>query len=66
MQGLYREHPIGTFIPPALLIRAGVPGAQASFIVGFAAQMICLWLLVALAATRCRWRGRARFSGRCS
>jgi hypothetical protein len=52
MQGLYREHPIGTFIPPALLIRAGVPGAQASFIIGFAAQMICLWVLVALAATR--------------
>ena len=52
MQGLYREHPIGTFIPPALLIRAGVPGAQAAFIVCFAAQMICLWLLVALAATR--------------
>jgi hypothetical protein len=52
MQGLYREHPIGTFVPPALLIRAGVPAAQASFIVCLAAQIMCLWLLTALAASR--------------
>lgn len=52
MQGLYREHPIGTFIPPALLIRAGIPGAQASFIICFAAQIACLWLLTGLAASR--------------
>ena len=52
MQGLYREHPIGTFLLPVLLTRAGVPGAQASFIVGLAAQMACLWLLATLATTR--------------
>jgi hypothetical protein len=49
MQGLYREHPIGTFVPPALLIRAGVPAAQASFVVTLGAQMACLLLFVALA-----------------
>ena len=52
MQGLYREHPIGTFLLPVLLTRAGVPAAQASFILGLAAQMACLWLLATLAATR--------------
>jgi hypothetical protein len=50
MQGLYREHPIGTFIPPALLTRAGVPAAEASFVVTLAAQIVCLLLFVALAA----------------
>lgn len=50
MQGLYREHPIGTFVPPALLARAGVPADEASFVVTLAAQSACLLLFVALAA----------------
>ena len=50
MQGLYREHPIGTFIAPVLLIRAGFPAAQAAFVTTLAAQVVSLMLLVALAA----------------
>jgi 4-amino-4-deoxy-L-arabinose transferase-like glycosyltransferase len=49
MQGLYREHPIGTFVPPALLARAGFPALQAAFVVTLAAQVACLLLFVALA-----------------
>ncbi len=50
MEGLYREHPIGTFLLPVLLIRAGVPASEASFVVTLAAQVACLMLLVALAS----------------
>lgn len=48
--GLFREHPAGTFILPALLTRAGYPAAQASFVVSLAAQVVSLLLLAALAA----------------
>jgi len=50
MQGLFREHPIGTFILPALLGRAGYPPGQASFVITLAAQVASLLMLVALAS----------------
>jgi hypothetical protein len=50
MQGLFREHPIGTFILPALLGRAGYPPVQASFVITLAAQVASLLMLVALAS----------------
>jgi hypothetical protein len=49
MQGLFREHPIGTFLLPALLARAGYPAAQASFVITLAAQIASLLMLVTLA-----------------
>lgn len=49
MQGLFREHPIGTFLLPALLARAGYPAVQASFVITLAAQIASLLLLVTLA-----------------
>jgi hypothetical protein len=49
LQGLFKEHPIGTFVVPALLARAGYPAAQSSFVVTLAAQIGCLLLLVSLA-----------------
>ncbi len=32
-EGLFREHPVGILLPTVLLIRAGVPAAQAAYIV---------------------------------
>jgi 4-amino-4-deoxy-L-arabinose transferase-like glycosyltransferase len=49
-QGLFREHPAGTFIPPALLARAGYPVAQSLFVVSLACQVLSLLLLAALAS----------------
>ena len=49
-QGLFREHPPGTFIPPALLARAGYPAAQSLFVVTLACQIVSLLLLAALAS----------------
>lgn len=49
MQGLFREHPIGTFVLPAMLARLGYPAAQASFVITLAAQIASLLMLVALA-----------------
>ena len=48
-QGLFREHPVGILIPSVLLIRAGVPGAQAAYIVNmlYQAAVIALIPLVA-------------------
>jgi 4-amino-4-deoxy-L-arabinose transferase-like glycosyltransferase len=50
MQGLFREHPAGTFLAPALMTRAGYPAAQAPFVVSLACQVGSLLLLAALAA----------------
>ncbi len=50
MQGLFREHPIGTFVFPALLGRVGYPPGQASFVITLAAQIASLLMLVALAS----------------
>jgi hypothetical protein len=50
-QGLFREHPAGTFVPPALLARAGYPSEQSLFVVTLAAQMVAMLTLTALAAS---------------
>ncbi len=50
-QGLFREHPAGTFIPPALLARAGYPSEQSLFVVTLAAQIVAMLTLTALAAS---------------
>jgi hypothetical protein len=55
-QGLFREHPIGIFVLPALLAKAGVPAAQAPYVIYFAIQAACCLMLVALAG---RAPGRA-------
>jgi 4-amino-4-deoxy-L-arabinose transferase-like glycosyltransferase len=49
-QGLFREHPAGTFVLPALLTRAGYPAPQSLFVVTLAAQIASLLLFAALAA----------------
>ena len=48
-QGLFREHPVGILLPSVLLIRAGVPGDQAAYIVNmlYQAAVIALIPLVA-------------------
>ena len=43
--GLYRDHPIGGFVVPALLGRLGVPGEQAAYIVGVGAGVLALVLI---------------------
>jgi hypothetical protein len=49
MTGLFREHPAGALIIPAALVRLGVPGAQAAYVVGIGAGLAALlmigWLL---------------------
>ena len=50
MHGLFREHPIGTFVLPALLGRFGYPPVQASFVITLAAQIVSVLLLVNLAS----------------
>ncbi len=50
MQGLFREHPAGTFLVPAVLARAGYPVQQALFVVSLASQIGCLLVMAALAA----------------
>ncbi len=48
-EGLFREHPVGILLPSAVLIRAGVPAAQAAYIVNmlYQAAVIALIPLVA-------------------
>jgi hypothetical protein len=43
--GLYRDHPIGGFVVPALLGRLGIPGEQAAYIVGVAAGWLAIVLI---------------------
>lgn len=50
LQGLFREHPAGTFVPPALLARTGYPVPQSLFVVTLACQIAALLILAALAA----------------
>jgi hypothetical protein len=50
LQGLFRDHPAGTFVPPALLARAGYPVAQSLFVVTLACQIAVLLLMSALAS----------------
>lgn len=49
-QGLFREHPVGILIPPALLIRAGFPPEQASYVVNMLYQAMVIVLLPAVAS----------------
>lgn len=48
--GPFREHPIGIFVLPALLARAGYPAAQAAFAVGAVFSVVSLWLIGRVAA----------------
>ena len=50
LQGLFRDHPAGTFVPPALLAKAGYPVAQSLFVVTLACQIVALLLMSALAS----------------
>jgi hypothetical protein len=49
-QGRFLEHPAGTFVPPALLARAGYPVAQSLFVVTLVCQIVSVLVLVALAS----------------
>jgi hypothetical protein len=49
-QGLFREHPVGILVPPALLIRAGFPPEQAAYVVNMVYQVAALVLIPAVAA----------------
>jgi hypothetical protein len=49
-EGPFREHPAGAFVGPAVLTRLGIPGAEASFVVNLATQVITLLVIAALAA----------------
>ena len=49
-QGRFLEHPAGTFVPPALLARAGYPVAQSLFVVTLTCQVVSVLALVALAS----------------
>jgi len=49
-QGLFREHPAGTFIPPALLTRAGYPPAQSLFVITLGAQIVAMLAMTGLAS----------------
>ena len=50
LQGLFRDHPAGTFVPPALLAKAGYPVAQSLFVITLACQIVALLLMSALAS----------------
>jgi 4-amino-4-deoxy-L-arabinose transferase-like glycosyltransferase len=45
---LYREHPIGIFLPPVILGTLGIPAAQAAYIAGVAASLAALMLIAHL------------------
>ena len=47
--GLWQEHPIGIYLAPIALAKAGYPEAQAAYAVGIAAGLACLLLLARLA-----------------
>ena len=48
-KGLYREHPAGIFLLPALLARLGYPAQQAAYAVNAVYQLLTLLLMAALA-----------------
>jgi hypothetical protein len=50
LQGLFRDHPAGTFVAPALLAKVGYPVAQSLFVITLGCQIVSLLLLTALAA----------------
>ena len=47
--GLFREHPVGILLPSVVLIRLGVPGAQAAYIVNMLYQAAVIALIPLLA-----------------
>jgi hypothetical protein len=47
--GLFREHPVGLFVPAALLARAGYPAAQAAYALNALYQVATIVLLQRLA-----------------
>lgn len=49
-EGPYCEHPVGMFVVPALLGRAGYPAAQAAYAVNALYQVICFALITLIAA----------------
>jgi 4-amino-4-deoxy-L-arabinose transferase-like glycosyltransferase len=49
LQGLYREHPAGVFLFPAVVARLGYPSAQAAYAVNAIYQILTLWLMLGLA-----------------
>lgn len=51
MQGLYREHPVGIAVLPALLARTGYPAEQAAYVVNALYQVLALLLIQRLALT---------------
>ena len=51
LTGLFREHPVGIHVLPALLIRLGYPAGQAAFLANALYQVLSLVLLQRLAAT---------------
>ena len=58
-EGLFREHPVGVFLLPALLGALGVPALQASYVVGAACSIAALLLLHRVAALVVGARGSA-------
>ena len=44
MTGLYREHPVGLFVPAALLARLGYPAEQAAYAVNAVYQVLTIVL----------------------
>ena len=51
LTGLFREHPVGIHLVPALLARLGYPSLQAAFLANALYQVLSLVLLQRLAAT---------------
>jgi 4-amino-4-deoxy-L-arabinose transferase-like glycosyltransferase len=49
-EGPYCEHPVGMFVVPALLGRAGYPAAQAAYAVNALYQVVCFALVTLIAA----------------
>ena len=52
MSGLFREHPIGIHLLPAMLASLGLPALQAAYVANALYQALSLILLVRLAGTR--------------
>jgi 4-amino-4-deoxy-L-arabinose transferase-like glycosyltransferase len=51
MSGLYREHPVGLFVPAAALAALGYPAEQAAYAMNAVYQVLGIVLLVRLAET---------------
>jgi hypothetical protein len=50
MTGLYREHPVGLFVPAALLARLGYPAGQAAYAANAVYQVLTIVLIQRLAS----------------